>query len=285
MFFWFLLIFSKNVKINNNRVQDSFQRVSRDPTPVSYLLSMPYRKQQFANGEIYHVVTRRMGNDLLFKNTDDYYRGIFSIYEFNNSKSVTIRERRALRAQSKTKTIETHRAHRDPTPVIDDRVLFVQILAFCLMPNHIHLLLRQLQNEGVSKFMQKFGAGYSAYFKNKYPLTPKGYFSQGRFVSVPVKTDEQLKTVFVYIHANPISLIEPKWKEAGLEDPEKSIQYVESYKWSSYPDYIGNKNFPSVTDRDFILQIMDDVQGCRDWVENWIRHKGKIKKFTELALD
>ncbi len=238
---------------------------------------MPYRKQQLVNGEIYHVVTRRIEDNLLFKNIDDYYRGIFSIYEFNNSKSITIRERRALRVQIK--------ARRDPTPVIDDRELFVQILTFCLMPNHIHLLLRQLQDKGISKFMQKFGAGYAAYFKNKYELEQKGYFYQGRFISVPIKTDDQLKNVFVYIHTNPVSLIEPKWKEIGIRDPNKAIKYVENYKWSSYPDYIGKKNFPSVTERDFILKVMGGEQGCRDFVEHWIRYKGEIKEFDELALE
>lgn len=238
---------------------------------------MPYRKQQFVNGEVYHVVTRRIEDNLLFKDIDDYYRGIFSIYEFNNSKPVTIRERRALRAQIK--------ARRDPTPVTDERELFAQILTFCFMPNHIHLLLRQLQDEGISKFMQKLGAGYSAYFKNKYKLERKGYFYQGRFVSVPIKTDDQLKTVFTYIHTNSISLIEPKWKEIGIEDPERAIKYVENYKWSSYPDYIGKKNFPSVTERDFILKIMGGEQGCRDFVEYWIKYKGEIKEFDELALE
>jgi putative transposase len=238
---------------------------------------MPYRKQQFVNGEIYHVTTRRIEDNLLFKNIGDYYRGIFSIYEFNNSKPVTIRERRALRSQIK--------ARRDPTPVIDDRKLFVQILTFCLMPNHIHLLLRQLQDEGISKFMQKFGAGYSAYFKNKYKLERKGYFYQGRFVSVPIETDDQLKNIFVYIHTNSISLIEPKWKEIGIKDPEKVIKYVEDYKWSSYLDYIGKKNFPSVTERDFMLKIMGGEQGCRDFVEHWIRYKGEIREFVELSLE
>jgi len=150
---------------------------------------MPYRKQQFVNGEIYHVMARRIGENLLFKDIDDYYRGIFSIYEFNTSDLVTIRERRRIRAKIK----KINKVNNNSISIIDPRDLFVEILAFCFMPNHIHLLLRQIQDRGISKFMQKFGAGYSAYFKEKYNLQRKGHFFQGRFVSVHIKTNEQLK--------------------------------------------------------------------------------------------
>jgi len=242
---------------------------------------MPYRRQQFVNGEIYHIVQRRIGDELLFKDADDYYRGVFSVYEFNTTKPVTIRQRRQARLQLKA-------ANRDPLSVIDVREPLVEVLAFCLMPNHVHLLLRQLKEGGIIKFMNKFGAGYPAYFKQKHGLKEtkdKGYFFQGRFVSVHIKTDGQLKIVFVYIHTNPISLIEPKWKEIGIQNPKKVIKFLEDYKWSSYPDYIGQKNFPSVTKREFILEIMDGEKGCKEFVENWMRYKGKIKEFPELVLE
>lgn len=240
---------------------------------------MPYRKQQFVNGEIFHIVVRRIGDNLLFKNTDDYFRGIFSVYEFNNVKSITIQSRRKIRATIKKK-------NRDPNSIIvDGRDKLVEILAFCFMPNHVHLLVRQLKDGGISMFMQKFGAGYPAYFKKKYNLKRRGHFFQERFVAVHIKTDEQLKAVFVYIHVNSISLIEPKWKEKGIKNVEKAIEFVENYKWSSYPDYIGKKNFPSVTNREFIWEIINGERGCKKFVEDWIKYKGKIKKFPELSLE
>lgn len=243
---------------------------------------MPYRKQQFINGKIYHIVTRRIEDNLLFKNIDDYYRGIFSIYEFNTTKPITIRTQREARAKIKKMLKESN---RDPTPVIDNRELLVEILVFCFMPNHVHLLLKQLEDNGISKFMQKFGAGYSAYFKNKYNLKRKGHFFQGRFVSIPIKTDEQLTTVFIYIHTNPISLIEPKWKEIGIKNPEQVIKFLENYKWSSYLDYIGIKNFPSVTERELFWNTLNGEAGCREVIENWVKYKGEIKEFVDIALE
>jgi putative transposase len=234
-----------------------------------------------------------MGNEPLFVDIDDYYRGIFSIYEFNTTKQITIRERRLARTRFKKAIRE---ANRGQTPVknsiIKERDLFVEVLAFCLMPNHIHLLVRQLKEGGISRFVQKFG-GYASYFKKKYGTKLKGHFFQDRFEAVHIKTNDQLKVVFVYVHTNQIALIEPKWKKVGIAKPEKVIKkvikFVEDYKWSSYPDYIGKKNFSSLTERKFMLKVMGGEKGCKEWVEGWIKHKTEIKKlmdkFSVLALD
>lgn len=266
---------------------------------------MPRKPRQFVTGEIYHIVLRRIENEPFFVNIDDYYRGIFSIYEFNTTTPVRIYDRRRKIEAAKRRFREqlqngqfkqglTSRkvgVAQKPVAVIvtDKRDLLVEILAFCLMPNHLHLLVRQLKEGGISKFMQKLGSGYASYFKKKYGLKLRGHFFQDRFEAVHIKTDIQLRVVFVYIHTNPISLIEPKWKEKGIANPKKVIKFVENYKWSSYPDYIGKKNFPSLTERKFMLKVMKGEKGCREWVESWIKYKGEIKKlmekYSELALE
>jgi putative transposase len=245
---------------------------------------MPYRKEQFINGEVYHIVVRAIDENVIFKDIDDHYRVIFSIYEFNNAKPVVIKECRKARARIKKEfqKIAKEVTARDPISG-DSRDKLVEVLAFCVMPNHLHLLVKQLKDNGVTIFMKKFGIGYGGYFNRKYHR--KGYVFQNRFVAVHIKNEDQLKVVFVYIHTNSISLIEPKWKEIGIKDPEKVIKYVENYKWSSYPDYIGRKNFPSVTDRNLILRIVGGEKGCKEFVEAWIRYKGEIKEFVELALE
>ena len=243
---------------------------------------MPRRKEQFVNGEIYHIIVKGIDENVIFKDIDDHYRGIFSIYEFNNTKPVVIFKRRQKIKAFKNRFQKFSRG-RASTDFPDERDPLVEILAFCFMPNHIHLLLRQLKDDGITKFMSKVGTGYGGYFNRKY--SRQGYVFQKRFTAVHIKTNEQLKTVFVYIHTNGISLIEPKWKEIGIKNPEKVIKFLEDYKWSSYPDYIGKKNFPSVTDREFMLNIMGGEKGCREFVESWIRYKGEIKEFPELTLE
>ncbi len=260
---------------------------------------MPHEKRQFENGEIYHIITRRIGNELLFGDINDYYRGNFSIYEFNNDNPVSIARRRQQRAAFKKfeqsvrglpLTDFTEGCPRILEP--DRREKLVEVLAFCLMPNHIHLLLRQIKNNGISKFMLKFGSGYSIYFKEKYQIKLKGHFFQDRFSAVHIETDEQLRVVFVYIHTNPIALIEPGWKENGIVNPKKAIEFLEDeYRWSSYWDYLGKKNFPSITEaeRDFLTEVMGGIQGCKQAVSDWIQYKGEIaelaKKFSKLSLE
>lgn len=234
---------------------------------------MPIKRPQLVNDEIYHIVTRGVEDSLIFKDKNDYYRGIFSLYEFNTREPIVIREKRKQRKASK--------ANRELFS--DSRELLIEILTFYLMPNHIHILARQIKDNGITQFMRKFGAGYVAYFNKRYDR--KGHLFQGRFRAVHIKTDEQLKIVFAYIHTNGISLIEPKWKEKGIENPEEVIDFLENFKWSSYSDYIGRKNFPSLTKRDFLLDVMGGIGGCRDFINNWVRYKGEIKDFKDVELE
>lgn len=238
---------------------------------------MPYRKQQFANNEIYHIVSRGIDNNLIFKDVDDYYRGIFSLYEFNNAKAVTIRDRRKNRISQK-KNLSRGRASGQVSGqiIVDERDKLVDVLAFCFMPNHIHLLVKQLQDGGITKFMRKVGTGYGSYFNRKYAR--KGYVFQNRFTSVLVKDDVQLRIVFVYIHTNPSALVEAGWND----NPGKVIKFLEKYKWSSYPDYLSKKNFPSVTERSFLLDLMREKKGCKEAVISWIKYKGEIQKLPDL---
>jgi len=238
---------------------------------------MTMQQPQFVNNEIYHASLRGVGDVQIFKDINDYYRGIFSVYEFDNTKLITIRERRKERLR--LKEILDH-SDRDKIP--DTRDLLVEILAFCFMPNHIHLLLRQIKNRGITEFMRKVGLGYAGYFNAKYHR--KGHLFQ-RFRAIHIAGTEQLKTVLTYIHANPISLIEPGWKENGIKNTDEVLKFLENYKWSSYQDCLGIKNFPSVTEREFMLEILGGAQGCKDFVENWVKYKGKIKQFPKIILD
>ena len=245
---------------------------------------MPYRKEQFETGKIYHVVLRGIDDNRLYKDTDDYYRGIFSIYEFNTINPVEILKRRRDRARMKAHFKKIERLGGDPTSAQTDlRDRFVETLAFCLMPNHVHLLLRQLKDGGIIKFMKKFGGGYARYFNLKYGRN--GYVFQNRFLSVFIKTDEQLTIVFAYIHVNSISLIEPQWKERGIRNFKKVMKFAKGYKWSSLSDYLGKSNFPSVTDREFILETMGGEKACEKFVEDYIEYRGNIKEPPGLFLE
>jgi len=250
---------------------------------------MNNKQPQLVNDEIYHVISRTVGDTVVFDNEKDFYRGIFSIYEFNNSNPVEIWERRRARAsfkkQEKLKIVGRLTSHNFKDindSYIDERDRLVDIFAFSFMPNHLHLILKQLKDNGITQFMKKVNGGYAKYFNEKY--NRKGHLFN-KFRAVHIKDDDQFKNAFVYVHTNLISLIEPSWKEKGIENPEKVKEFLENNKRHSYPDYLGKKNFPSVTQRNFLLEVMGGAEGCKAEVDNWIMYKKELKDCGAVVLE
>ena len=254
---------------------------------------MPLRKEIFANNEIYHITLRALDDNLLFKDKSELYRAIYGIYEFNNANPVSIRRRREERSRFKLSLPKPDFGGALSAPMIeeDKRKPLISVVSFCLMPNHIHLLIRQLIDRGVSIFMQKFGTGLAKYFNTKN--NRKGHVFQNQFHAVRIEDDGQLLTALVYIFTNPVALIEPGWKERGVRNIEKSIDFLEQeYRWSSYWDCLGKKNFPSIIEKekDFVLEVMGGQDGCKEAVDKWIKYKGELrrllaKSFTKKIID
>lgn len=240
---------------------------------------MAQRKVQFVNGEIYHIVMRALDSLDLFRDKKDFLRMIHDLFEFNDVNPARPGIRVALCRKG---GVNVTKQGLVTFPVKDGREVLVEILAFCLMPNHVHLLVRQVKDGGITSFMQKFG-GYALYYNKRHGR--KGHLFEDKFQAIHIKNDEQLKTVFVYIHTNPVAIIFSGWKEKGIKDLNKAIQFVENYRWSSYSDYLGVKNFPSVTEREFMLEVMGGSEGCRKFVNAWLRYKRGLADFDYVAIE
>jgi len=224
-------------------------------------------------GEIYHIVIRAINGLKLFHREKDYFRMIHDLFEFNDEEPVSWQYRQ--RYGKRSRRIDGRK-----------RKLLVELLAFCFMPNHVHLLVRQVTDGGISKFMRKIGAGYSAYYNRKYKRV--GHVFQGRYRIVHISNDNQLRVVFVYIHTNPVAIVSPGWKEGGIKikDLDEVIEFLEKeYCWSSYPDYLGNKNFPSITIREWLTQEMGGVEGCREFVNDWLQYKKETADLEKIAIE
>jgi putative transposase len=167
----------------------------------------------------------------------------------------------------------------------EPRKILVEILAFCLMPNHYHLLLRQKRENGIVNFMQKLGTGYTMYFNQKYNRV--GGLLQGRFKAVIVNKEEYFIHLPYYIHLNPLDLIMSKWQEGRIKNFNKAIKFLENYRWSSYLDYIGKKNFPSVTQRGFLLEFFGGEKEYRKATKKWLKEIDleKIGEIREIILE
>jgi len=209
---------------------------------------MPTKRPQFIENEIYHITIRGVEGRSVFVDEDDNWRGIFSLYEFNTVEPVTIREKRKEREKFKQQMVRLMINQVQ----IDKRNKLVEILAFTFMPNHIHLLLRQLKPDGVSIFMQKFNSGYTVYFNNKHHRA--GHLFQGRFASMMVCNDAYSMRLSAYIHNNP-------------KDISGYTGHEEDYAYSSYGIYTGTREDKlDLVDTGFILGFFGRDRGiavCR----------------------
>lgn len=223
---------------------------------------MPIRNTQLVNNEFYHLVKRGIDERNIFLDEEDFLRFVNSLLVFNDIKPCPWQSR-----------FFWHQ--RDPTSLMDYKpeIPLIEIHTFALMKNHFHLLLRQLVENGIIKFIKKLG-GYSYYFNKKYRRI--GPLFQGRYKIKRIENESQLKNNFVYITTNPVEIIEPKWKEWEVANSQQAIQFLEEkYRWSSYWDYLGRQNFPAVTNRDFFLKLFGGKEEIKKEIDSWILFKSK----------
>lgn len=236
---------------------------------------MPRQPRQLQVGSVYHIVNRGVEKREIFVKSQDYSRFILGLEVFNSETPADIWQ--LLGTQGGTdlpKRLEDWRRQRQE-PI-------VEVLAFVLMPNHYHLLLKEITQGGIITYMRKMG-GYSVYFNRQYDRV--GPLFQGRYKAVEVASEEQLLNVFAYIHTNPIELIEPQWKEFVVSSAEDAIAFLNNYRWSSYMDYIGKGNTSYVTTPKFFWDLLGGSKNCQRQVEDWIKFKAENTKLGAEIIE
>ena len=217
------------------------------------------RKHVFSTDEYYHVYNRGVEKRIIFQNKYDYHRFILLLY-FCNSKEPVDMEK--IFRESPTFTDMFYIKRSKP---------LVAIGAWCLMPNHFHILIKEIQENGITEFMRKLTTGYSMYFNKKYNRS--GALFQGKFKSEHITEDRYLKYIFSYIHLNPVKLVpgESKWKEYGLEDKERVEIFLKNYEYSSFKNYlIKNTQYNNILDRTsfprYFPTFSEQIQEIKEWL-------------------
>ncbi|TSC52156.1 MAG: hypothetical protein LiPW41_367 [Parcubacteria group bacterium LiPW_41] len=217
-------------------------------------------RENFVNGKIYHLYNRGVDKRPIVRDDHDHFRFIHSLFEFNNENQSVPHLHRQL-SEVGPRTIGRNR---------EPRKLLVDLIAFCLMDNHYHLMVRQRVDGGISKFVQKFGTGYTMYFNEKHERS--GVLFQGKFKSVLVSDDSQFNFLPFYIHANPLDKKFKEWRSKEMKNPKQAIEFLKEYRWSSLPDYVGVKNFPSVTQRELLLEYFEGEKGMEKALIQWLKN-------------
>jgi len=187
------------------------------------------RKDPFVTGEYYHIYNRGIDKRLIFKSKNDYERFIMLLYVCNSNKEQSFRLDNLINQQHKT---------FEEILILEKAKVFVSIGAWCLMTNHFHLLIRQEVDGGITKFMRKLGVGYSMFFNIKYQR--QGALFGGPFKSKLIGVDDNyMRHMFAYINLNALDIEFTKWEDNLKKSSTDMKNFLESYRYSSYQDYIG----------------------------------------------
>ncbi len=206
------------------------------------------RKTPFVEGEHYHVYSRGVEKRKIFMTTKDYDRFVALLYIMNQDAS--FRMENFLR--DKQKSLKDIFKEQRGKPL-------VSILSYCLMPNHFHLILYEHREGGISKFMGKLLTAYSMYFNTKYERS--GPLLTRPFRSEHISSEPQYMYIFSYVHLNPISIIDGKWKEEGVKNKKEVEKFLEKYQFSSYQDFLGkNRGEIAIIDFSFIPEYIKEMK-------------------------
>ncbi|OGH14553.1 MAG: hypothetical protein A2689_01190 [Candidatus Levybacteria bacterium RIFCSPHIGHO2_01_FULL_38_96] len=221
---------------------------------------MPQVRFPLVTDNYYHVFNRGVARQPIFKSQYDYKYALsaLSYYPFINP-PMKLSYFQSLSSERKEEIMRG----------LKNGQKYISIIAFVLMPNHFHLLLKQTYDEGISKFMSLFCNSYSRYFNTKYQRV--GPLLQGRFKSIHIETTEQLIHLSRYIHLNPV---------VSAVIPEKELF---SYQYSSMPEYMnGNYN---VVEAQEVLREFKSIEAYKEFVVDHISYGKELEKIKHLTFE
>jgi len=220
------------------------------------------RKYPLITSQTYHIFSRSIANFKIFNITQDFQRMIKLFYYFQIKNPPTkfsyfIRYKEA-------KSLDFFDLFDSLTK---DHPKLIQIIAYCLMPTHIHLILKQLQNNGISIFLNNTLNSYTRYFNTCHKR--KGPLWEQRFKNILVENDEQLLHLTRYIHLNPVTAM--------------LVNNPEEWQFSSFSEYLGINKQKSLCLFDDLLKI--SPQEYKKFVNERIDYQKWLKKIKDLCLE
>jgi putative transposase len=198
--------------------------------------------------ECYHIFNRGMQKQPIFESNKDRLRFLFLLLAFQGS-NIIPNVSRTLKQFVQSSTLNISRDFVNE--ISKDKK--IELMSFCLMPNHFHLIVYEKTEGGIAKYMQRVLTAYTKYFNTKYKKS--GHLFQSSYKSVHIRNNNQLLYLSTYIHRNPREFSEWKNKE-------------HLFPWSSYQDYINKNRWRGLLSRDLILdQFLDQKKGYNEFVK------------------
>ena len=196
-----------------------------------------------APGEYYHICNRGVNKQVIFHDIPDYYRFLFLILYFQSP----------INFPQLGRTIKDFIQH----PILDivQEVInkrTVELVGFCIMPNHFHLIIKEVEEGGISSYVQRISNAYGKYHNIRYEKS--GHVLQGAYRIVHIEDDRQFLHLSAYVHRNPREI--SKW-----------FRKEDHYPWSSYQDFIRNNRWGNLLVPDIVLGQFDNKEKYQRFVE------------------
>ena len=223
---------------------------------------MSYRRTPIVTGEVYHTFNRSIARQPIFLNTRNYSRAL-ELINFYSYTQPRLRFSHYNRLALKEKLDFLNDLKNNGRKQI-------QIFAFCLMPNHVHFLMKELEKKGISKFMSNFQNSYAKYFNLKTDRS--GSLFQSMFKAVRIESDEQLIHVCRYIHLNPLTSY-----------VIKDVSDLENYLWSSYTEYF--KESSDSIDTTLISSFFPSKNEFRKFTLDKVDYQRELDRIKHLGLE
>lgn len=210
-----------------------------------------YVVREFVKDGIYHVFNRGVDKREIFLDEQDYNLFKYYLYIYVTPLEKVLR-----------------RYHNLPIRLFNKNLAKeIDLLAYCLMPNHFHLLVRQKSEKGLALFMKQLTNAYAQYFNEKYKRG--GSLMEGRYKAVRIIKDEQLMHVSRYVHLNPV-----------VADLAREPEYM----WSSYKEYTDEVS-SKLCDTKPVLDLFASVYAYKKFVHDQKDYAKKLHEIKHLVIE
>lgn len=219
---------------------------------------MVIRRIPLENGEVYHIFSKSIVGFTIFRNDEEYDR-MKNLLKYYIIEKPSLRFSAFLEIKNRDKFLIEHFGEKNK---------LVEIMAYCFMPTHFHLVLKQLKDNGISIFMGNILNSYTRYFNRK--IKRKGPLWESRFKNVLIATDEQLWHLTRYIHLNPVT--------ASI------VNIPQAWNHSSYKEFLRQRE-PEECLCKFSELMRIDIHEYREFVNSNIDYQRELSEIKQLFID
>ena len=208
--------------------------------------------------EYYHVFNRGTKQEVIFHDRKDFQRFYESLYLFNNSNYRRSGSGSESEREERLASWPLYEAERKP---------YVKIISFALIPNHFHLYIQPIQEDGAAKFLHRIGMGYARYHNLRYGRS--GHVFESAYKAVHISKEAHFQHIPRYIHLNALDFTHPNWREGTISDWNSAKRQLDLYPWTSHHAYLGKAQLLPIVDDQSISEFFPTPQEYEEYLRQW----------------